>query len=313
MEKLKVMFLTYHQSDQMEKSSFYLGEELKKQCDLMIWNHGGQITDILSHFPYEPDFILINDCFAPKLCPHVEGFREIEIPRGVIFHDISNYIQQRKRFIVREKIDVIFVHYKDAFRKWYPKLEKLMVGFPHHVNTEVFKDYQLEKTIDLLMMGAMSARLYPLRVKMLEALKDFPGFINHPHPGYASEKESQPRSFSGEAYAKELNRAKVFLTCNSRFEYPLMKYFETLGCNTLLLAPLTKEITDLGFIDGYTFVSVNETNFIERAIYYLEHEEERIQIARNGYLMVKNNHSTKQRAAELIQHIKHVIEKKANN
>jgi hypothetical protein len=312
MEKLKLLFLTYDQSNQIDKSSYYLGEELRKQCDLVIWNHGGRITDILSHCPYKPDFILLNDCFAPKLCPPVEGLNEIEIPKGVIFHDISNYIQQRKRFVVSEHMDAIFVHYKDAFKKWYPKLNQLMFWLPHHINTDIIKDYHLKKTIDTLMMGSMSPRLYPLRVKMLASLKNRHGFVDYPHPGYGHEEDIQPGTLIGEAYAKEINRAKIFLTCNSIYEYPLMKYFEILGCNTLLLAPSSKELTELGFLDGQTFVRVNQHNFKEKVAYYLEHEEERNQIARCGYLMVRSKHSTKQRAAELIKHIQQIIQKKTN-
>lgn len=312
MKKLTILFLTKDQSDQMEKSSYYLGEELRKQCDLLIWNHGGRMIDILSQLPQKPDFILMNDCFAPKLCPLVEGLNEIEIPKGVIFHDISNYIQQRKKFVVQEKIDVIFVHYKDAFKKRYPKLNKRMIWLPHHVNTDLFKNYHLEKTTDLLMMGAMSPRLYPLRAKMLQTLKNIPGFTYYPHPGYGREKDSYPGSLIGKAYAKEINRAKIFLTCHSIYEYPLLKYFEILGCHTLLLAPSSKELTELGFIDGKTFVSVNRNNFKEKAIYYLKHEEERIQITRRGYLMIRNKHSTKQRVTELIQQIQQIIQRKAN-
>lgn len=309
MEKLKILFLTNDQSDHMEKSSFYLEEELRNQCDLMVWRQSGRLKTILSHLPDQPDFILMNDHFAPKLGPVVEGMNETKIPKGVIFHDISNYIHQRKQFIVREDVDLIFVHYRDAFRKWYPKFASRMVWLPHHVNTDVFKDYQLEKTINILMMGAMSPRLYPFRVTMRESLKNKDGFVYHPHPGYGHKKESQPGSLIGEAYAEEINRAKIFLTCHSIFEYPLLKYFEVLGCNTLLLAPASNELTELGFVDGETYVSVNRHNFIEKVNYYLKHEVERTQLAQRGYVMVRTHHSTKQRAAELIQHIQQVIKK----
>ncbi|RST76321.1 glycosyltransferase family 1 protein [Siminovitchia acidinfaciens] len=310
MEKLKVLFFTMDQSDQMEKSSHYLAEELKKQCDVMFWRTEGQMANILEQLPYKPDFILLNDCFAPKLGPLIKGLNDVHIPKAIIFHDISNYIHQRKRYIAQENIDMIFVHYRDAFRKWYPQLNRRMIWFPHHANLEIYKDYQLEKNINWLMMGALSSRLYPLRTLMLQRLKSTRGFQYHPHPGYYDEHSIQPGSLIGKDYAQEINRAKMFLTCNSVFEYPLMKYFEVLGCNTLLLAPSSKELTDLGFVDRDTFIAVNKNNFEEKAAYYLRNEDERIRIARNGYQMVREKHSTEKRATELIQHIKQIIKRK---
>lgn len=307
MKKLKLLFFTKDQSEQMEKSSHYLVEELKKQCDVMVWPDEGGIAEVLNQLSYRPDFILLNDCFAPKLGPCVSGLRDIRIPKGIIFHDISNYIPQRKRFIAQENIDIIFVHYRDAFRKWYPRLNKRMIWLPHHANTEIYKDYQQEKTINWLMMGALSYRLYPLRTLMMQRLKEKQGFLYHPHPGYHHENNIQPGSLIGKDYAMEINRAKMFLTCDSIFKYPLMKYFEVLACNTLLVAPFSNELTDLGFIDGKTFVAVERTTFSEAADYYLHHKKERTDIAERGYRMVRERHSTRKRASELITAIETAI------
>jgi spore maturation protein CgeB len=96
----------------------------------------------------------------------------------------------------------------------------------------------------------------------------------------------------------EINRAKIFFTCDSVYHYPVAKYFEVLACKTLLLAPASRELTDLGFIPGVNFVSIDESNFEEKAEYYLRHEEERLQIATKGYEMVHARHTTARRAAE---------------
>lgn len=303
MDKLRLLFFTKDQSEQMEKSSHYLVEELKKQCNLTVWTDEGKIADVLKQLPHKPDFILLNDCFAPKLGPYVTGLRDIRIPKGMIFHDISNYIPERKRFIAQENIDLIFVHYRDTFRKWYPRLNQRMIWLPHHANTEIFKDYELEKSINWLMMGALSHRLYPIRTIMMQRMKDKQGFVYHPHPGHRHENDIQPGSLIGRDYAMEINRAKMFLTCDSIFKYPVMKYFEVLACKTLLLAPSSNELTDLGFIDGKTFVSVERHTFLEAADYYLHHEKERVEIAEKGYRMVREKHSTQKRVSELLAKI----------
>lgn len=52
-----------------------------------------------------------------------------------------------------------------------------------------------------------------------------------------------------------------------------MKYYETLACNTLLLASCTKEIKDLGFIPGVHFIEIDEENFMRKAQYHLRNYE----------------------------------------
>lgn len=287
----------------MEKSSFYLAEEMKKQCDLMLWTEDGHISKILAQIPHKPDFIFLNDFLDPKLCPRILGLNEISIPKGMIFHDISYQIQRRKNYINKEKIDFIFAHYRDAFMKWYPELAHRFIWLPHHVNTEIYRDFQLPKSINWLMMGAILRHIYPLRVIMLNTMKDQPGFVYHPHPGYNVVQKVNQGSLVGDEYAKEINRSKMFLTCNSIYEYTLMKYFEVLGCNTLLLAPATKETEDLGIIDGVHFVAVNRLNFMEKAQYYLTHETERIAIAQTGYEMVRTYHSSEARVRQLLSNI----------
>ncbi|MET3690310.1 spore maturation protein CgeB [Priestia megaterium] len=307
MNKLKILFITRDRSQQMEKSSYYLGEEMKKQCDLMFWYKDGHIKTILAQIPNKPDFIFLNDFLDPTLCPKIKGLDKINIPKGMIFHDISYQIKIRKEYINREKIDFIFAHYRDAFMKWYPELAHRFVWLPHHVNTTVYKDFQLPKTINWLMMGATVRHIYPLRVIMLNAMKDQPGFVYHPHPGYTVVQNAKQGSLVGDEYAKEINRSKMFLTCNSVYEYILMKYFEVLACNTLLLAPSTQETTDLGFIDGVHFVAINRMNFLEKAQYYLSHESERLTIAKTGYEMVRSYHSTEARVKHLLSNITKLI------
>lgn len=193
----------------------------------------------------------------------------------------------------------IFVVYRDAFYRRFPEFSDRVKWFPHFVNTDIFKDYGLKKDIDWLMMGKL-AFYYPLRVSMYETMKDMPGFVYHKHPGYRDVNDNEETEvFVGERYAREINRAKMFLTDGTYHDYPIIKYYEVLACKTLLLAPASQELADLGFIPGVHFVAVNEDNFLERALYYLKHEEERQKIAEQGYRMVHEKHSVAVRAAQL--------------
>lgn len=154
-------------------------------------------------------------------------------------------------------------------------------------------------------MGALSDKIYPLRTKIAREMAGMKGFVHHHHPGYrdfAPAEEQEKRV--GESFAREINKAKIFFTCDSVFKYPIAKYFEVPACSTLLLASGSRELEDLGFIDGKTFVEITEHNYLEKAMYYLEHEDERLEIARRGYEMIRHNHTAAVRARQLEGYIR---------
>ncbi|MDO6657629.1 glycosyltransferase [Anaerobacillus sp. 1_MG-2023] len=303
MKRISILFITNDVSHYIDKSTSYLIAELQKQSALTIWHSHGDIQSILSMLRVKPDFILMND-FHPTYGRYITGLENTDIPIGIMMHDLHYKVASRKRMMKRVQPSVIFTHYRDAFMESFQEFQSEMVWFPHHVPKDIFHDYKLIKDTDILMMGSMIPKLYPFRNQMYRHLKQRKGFLYHSHPGYDKEIES---GVVGEVYARELNRAKLFLTCNSIYHYPLLKYVETLACNTLLLAPVTKELEDLGFKNEETFVAIDNSNFSEKVNYYLVNETERRHIAQKGIEMVRARHLTSIRVAEMIKHIHNVI------
>lgn len=221
-------------------------------------------------------------------------------------HDIHYQEAKRKEFIRKNQVRYIFSIYRDAFLKMFPEFAPRMHWLPHWVNTDLFRDYGLNRNINWLMMGKM-ASYYPLRQKIYQSMKGKTGFVYHHHPGYRKVADKEKRVFVGERYAREISRAKMFLTCDSSFHYPLIKYYEVLACKTLLLAPASRELHDLGFIPGTNYVSINDTNFFRQANYYLKNVNERRHIAEAGYKMVRTRHSVALRAGQLKKMIDDII------
>lgn len=304
MDKINLLFFTRDYSKHVFRNIHYLADALNDVTNLVVWSNPGNITDILKQIKFTPDFILINDR-APDNCPTITGLSSIDIPLGMIIIDLHSFISEQKKFIDENNIKYIFSCYRDAFTIFYPEYLDRMFWFPHLVNTHVFKDYKLNKDIDYLLMGAVNNYYYPLRGKILETMKDEPGFLYHSHPGYRFSTE--PNEYVGEKYAREINRAKIFITEDSIYHYPLAKYYEVLACNTLLLATASKELEDLGFISGENFVAINEDNFVSEARYYLSHEKEREEIARKGHEMVIKRHSAQKRASEFVNILQDIL------
>lgn len=304
---LNVLFIAEDTSRFLNRNFYYLEQELASLVNLTLWRKPGHISYILKILPTRPDIILLLNDMEQKMTPTIKGLANINIPTGLFVNDVHRLTKPRENYIVKNKIQYVFTIVRDQFIKTYPQFEHKMEWFPHFVNTGIYKDFGLNKDIDLLMMGAVN-KFYPLREKIIKSYSKDPCFVYHHHPGYKDFSEKEEReNFIGYRYAKEINRAKIFFTCPSILNYPVIKYFEALACKTLLLAPTFKELEDLGFIPGYHFVPINEKNFKEKAEYYLENETERSKIAEQGYQFIHQKHSVKIRAAQLVKKIESIL------
>jgi hypothetical protein len=310
--KINILYFTIDWSTFTYKPDHYFKLELAKLPDVRVHfiqgeystrkqgvKHGGYLPDIISKLNFVPDFIYFDDFESVRgVYGLPTGLNKVNIPKGILFHDVNRIKEDFSSYVKENKIDLVFAHYRDAFIHYFPQYKNRLRWLPNHVYKPVFHEYKQERTIDYLMMGKVN-KLYPLRMKMYRKMCNMPGFVSHGHPGYKwfsnKEKTSQ---FLDEKYAMEINRAKVFLTCGSKYNFAVGKYFEVPACATLLLASGFPELRDLGFIDKKNFVQIDEHNFIDKAKYYLKHRDERKEIRKNGYKFVHSRHTTDIRVRE---------------
>lgn len=304
-EPLTILFFSKRFTNRMEKSTEHLIAEMKKKVNLIVWEEDGDLLPILNALPRYPDYILLND-FKLDYSPRIYGLMDSPVPVGAILHEIKYKPFRRKQFYELENIRHLFTHYREASLKVLPELSDRFIWFPHHVPADIFKDYGEERDIDVLMMGILLKGLYPERAAFYERLKSFPGFVYDEHPGYGALTDN-PKQYVGNQYARRLARAKIFVTCDSKEKFPLMKYFEALACGTLLLASSSPELEELGFIDGETFVAVDKESIVEKVSYYLMHDEERERIIQQGRQLILNRHTTEKRVDGLLEIISKLI------
>ncbi|WP_379136535.1 glycosyltransferase [Paenibacillus sp. sgz500958] len=306
MKRLKILFVTKDFSQYLERNFYYFQLELAKFADLQVWHQPGEMSDILRLLPFTPDFILFNDRFHSTHCPEVGGIEDLKIPWGMIMHDLHGKVDLRRQFLSKKPTPVIFTIYRQAFIDKYPEYKGKVRWLPHFAEPSVFYDYKLPKVTDLLLMGCINRRVYPLRYLMRNTYLKREGFVYHKHPGYGNFTELSPIA---DNFAKEINLAKIFLTCDSILQYPLRKYFEVPACNTLLLAPSNEDLLALGFKSEKNFVAVNEHDFEEKVSFYLrpDNDSQRLRIAQQGYEFVHQNHSTAVRVQQLLQMIRELV------
>jgi hypothetical protein len=281
--------------------------ELGKQANVQVWNKDNweinYILKVLRKRNFTPDFIFHYDfAYNYALSPKVHGLNLTGIPKGICYVDLHVQTEERKEFVEKNGIDMVFSPTKDFFYRTLPELKDKFRWLPFSINPNMFKDWELKKDIDFLLMGHIWCPWYSFRNKVVKRMKDVEGFVYHKHPVEA--QKGKDEIFIGEKYAREINRAKIFFTCGTIREYPVIKYFEVPACNTLLIAKGNKDLKDLGFISGENYVECTDENFYELGMYYLENEVERKRIARNGYELVHSRHTDRVRVAELISAIR---------
>ncbi len=277
--------------------------ELHNHANVVVWENDGwglnHVLKILNRRGFRPDFIFYYDfVYRHVYAPRVYGLGWTNIPKGVYYIDLQTQTSERREFIKNNGIDLIFSPSKDFFFRTLPEFKNKFRWLPFNNNPAVFKDWSLRKDIDILFMGRVKKEMHPFRNKVLERFKGYSGFVYHQHP--YDMKERSGRVYTGEEYAKEINRSKIFITSGTKYGYPVAKYFEVLACNTLLIAKGNKDLKELGFVSGQNFVECTDDNFYNLAMYYLKNHKERERIAKNGYNLVHSKHTNSIRAKEFI-------------
>ena len=80
-----------------------------------------------------------------------------------------------------------------------------------------------------------------------------------------------------------------------------LRMWDIMGAGGFLMTNFQAEIPGFFEIGRDLVCFESEQELVEKCGYYLTHEDERIQIARNGYEKVKKMHSNKLRVIKLLQ------------
>ncbi|MEW9672179.1 glycosyltransferase [Ammoniphilus sp. 3BR4] len=301
-KKLKILILAkpFGKIYPKHKAKYDFLKAIEEFAHVQYWSKNGDIRDIIRKIGYIPDFIFQYDiAYGYSYTPKVWGLDQVSIPKGAYVNDAQWSPQNRMRYFEQNRIDIIFSTYKYGFLSRYPKFKSKFRWLPYSINPQVTKDWGANKEIDFLFMGQIDPR-YPFRAAVVDRMKGISGFKYYSHRNNAPLPKNMKLN---EEFSKEINRSKIFFTCGSIFKYAVLKFFEAPGSRTLLLAEPNQDILDLGFKDGENFVACNQDNFYEKAMYYLENEEERERITQNGYEFIHTFHTNRVRAQQFVKNI----------
>jgi len=146
----------------------------------------------------------------------------------------------------------------------------------HAAEPTIFKDYGYKKEYDVIYIGSGGLSVYPLRMRFKKMFRE------HTHPskwktlivGHPGGKLDKPQTkYTQPEFAKIINKAKIAVTCASKYKYFLGKYIEVPMCGTLLAADLPDEQHD--FFRSY--MCVLDTKWPDDLLkiqFYLDNDKE---------------------------------------
>lgn len=139
--------------------------------------------------------------------------------------------------------NIIFTFYNNTEAKLIRKLTPncKYLHLPHHIDTSIFKNYNLNnnkdqnnnKDIDILLFGSIHPKHYPFRKRLFDLiLTNKDKFSNIYFIEYDSTTFNPSHCESG--LSKLLNRSKICIATKSRYDYLVGKYFEISSSNCLI-------------------------------------------------------------------------------
>jgi hypothetical protein len=173
-----------------------------------------------------------------------------------------------------------------------------------HVDTNVFKDYGLNKTHDIIIYGSSLKSAYPFRHRLAQLLLESGKFdvlrIELNEGLYDPEK-------CGEGLARKINQSWLGLATVSAFDYLVGRYFEIPACRSVVLGDMNEQGRA---IFGNHYVHVDETmsdaqilSVVERALGHRKWLQEQAdcmyRVMHEQYTMVENERKLFQIARDI--------------
>jgi spore maturation protein CgeB len=224
---------------------------------------------------------------------------------GDYLPDCRGNIEQYNKLVNKNKIDLVLCPVHEVMRLFYQEQMKETVRaettaqiLPYSVDTDIYKPRpHLPKVYDVMAVFGLVSYVYPQRPTVQKAIATMPNVKS-----LIGDWSSKLRWYD---YARGISQSKIFVSVNGVNNQITMKYTEAMASGSLLLTNVPRDFARMGFEVGKHCVSwATLPELKDKIRYYIEHEEEREEIASVGRRFVRDNYSTKVMAKKLITGIR---------
>ena len=253
------------------------------------WNKDKTVDENLSQNNFDADLIVGYMPFE------IKGFADSKHVKCIRYNEMYDTDWTSKE-INESASDIVVCHHNNDWEEWKDtKLRKTVkfINIPHCAERTIFKDYQLPKTHDILLVGAINVTTklgqhYPLRQKMLEVLADMSDDYKvsvYRHPGYVLGDAHENR-YAIE-FAKAISSAKICVTCSGAPKSGFGKYVEIPACRTAIAADIPNEEQET-FKKFVIEINVDDSNntIVNKLKKYLDNQDELKKVTDRGWLLM---------------------------
>jgi len=248
----------------------------------------------LGHEVYEEWIPNPSFSFAADACQNLHPYRKKEIPHAY-WTCHSPELAHNAETMAKES-DVMFVgtkEYVETFKKWNPRTYHLLPAF----DPKVYYPISMEEKYDIGFCGGVLQD----RRRLLDMLEK-EGFTVLKHEG-GSMRNYLSHMISFKEVRELYHQSRLAFNFSHHHGCPLnMRIFETLGMGRCLLTSKYLSEPDTTFQDKkHLVIYHSDSELVDLARYYLDHEEERKEIGRIGREEVLKKHTWEIRARFILE------------
>lgn len=271
----------------------HLIKSLKKVADVKTFDSKyNNFQEVLNSLPngWNPDAILIRDAEYYKIPPFLEV---AEYPIFALIGDYNLTLNQMLPII--GVFDYFFCDTKGV--RIFNKLGFYNCEFfcLYGYDPDIHKDYGLKKDIDIVFIGNLNHMIQKKREKLLYHLAKLGKYF----------KVHIDTNVFGIDYAKMLNRSHLVFNYNIRDEAN-MRFFEAMGCNSIVINRHIEELDLLGFIPNLHYL---EGKNLQESVFKFFHKWgiKKKECMKDAIKEILPQHSYNSRAEELVKRIKKLM------
>jgi len=232
----------------------------------------------------------------------LSGLDKLPCPKVAILCDAYiNGIQMHKRIWKEGGVTAVMHRYTNFFPEWHEACPDIkFFHSPWGVDPDVYKN-RGSRGYDVVILGSKSSHMYPTRHKLKTALEDTSlKVLDKPHPGgirFGMNIEQPEGSVTGDAYARDLSRARIGVATGGKPGFLVGKYFTIPGSGTALAATPSEGWSEAGFIPDVNMFLL-DPNRASSQLQSIAQAEDRVQsVALAGYNLIRERHLWSHRVA----------------
>lgn len=241
---------------------------------------------------HKPDmvFVIFTPMFQEKFTIQNINYQDSTIPR-IAFMPADGF--STERYNLYEFHETIFKPHAYFSSETtyggidYKFLSDKIFYFPWCIDKEIFKNYNLEKNNNIVILGNHGLT-YPWRSDI------FP-IIEQEYKYYRLQYPKDGKGIYGADFSKIVNQSTFAPTCGGYTDALVRKHFEIPASYCCLITEKTEATLQAGFVDMENCVFADKENFREKINFLLQNPQKVAEITQKGYDFVMQQHTDQHR------------------